>query len=528
MPNQTYTWDDGQNLYANAFTNGTSYFLGWGANTSTKKYDNQQYLIFNTAAVAPDANLYAIWQSCAGACAASQNTNCTPSNLPVGATACACTGSCNPGYEGGTPNTCGQVCTPKKVTVTLDKQGGTGGPDTVYQKYANGWFSDAAATAAITSITTPTLSNHTFDGYWTSANCVGTKHIQVNGTLPTANNIFTDNATLYACWRYTASYDSNGATSGTAPAPITCTRGVVCNITANTLTRTGYNPNGWTDSLGNYYTTFISGTYTGGSLTLYAQWSAQCTEVIVDDQSGSGGAPAPIYLKYENGWHRNGGCTSPITQMDANPSRTGYTFGGYYTQTNGNGVQVAAPSGVLTTTHTLYNSGTPSKRMYANWTLIPYYITYVLNGGANHAGNPSQYNVEQLPITLKDPTRGEAIPPPASGNYSVFKGWCDVDINDSIIDGTCAVSRTIPSNSTGDKRFGAKWECNGYSYNELSADNEPICTPCPSNTAADPAATVITQCHIPPGAIFTDSNNIQFTFGTFSPNECYYNPPTNN
>ena len=51
--------------------------------------------------------------------------------------------------------------------------------------------------------------------------------------------------------------------------------------------------------------------------------------------------------------------------------------------------------------------------LYAKWTPIDYAITYVLNGGTNHAENPAAINYETKKITLKEPTKA---------GHS-FEGW---------------------------------------------------------------------------------------------------------
>ena len=51
--------------------------------------------------------------------------------------------------------------------------------------------------------------------------------------------------------------------------------------------------------------------------------------------------------------------------------------------------------------------------LYAQWELIPYKITYVLNGGTNNKENPNTYNVNMGKIYFEEPTRSGYI----------FDGW---------------------------------------------------------------------------------------------------------
>ncbi len=78
----------------------------------------------------------------------------------------------------------------------------------------------------------------------------------------------------------------------------------------------------------------------------------------------------------------------------------------------------------------------------ADFVPIDYSISYVLNGGINNAGNLTTYNIESSTITLLDP----------SYYGYTFLGWYD---NEEL---TGAAVTTIPTGSTGDKTFYAKWE----------------------------------------------------------------------
>ena len=98
------------------------------------------------------------------------------------------------------------------------------------------------------------------------------------------------------------------------------------------------------------------------------------------------------------------------------PSRDGYEFEGW------------------TPTDNIPAGSTGNKTFTANWSAaIIYDITYVMNGGTNHADNPATYTVEDDLITLEDPTRA---------GYE-FLGWTPSD--------------NIPAGSTGDKTFTAVW-----------------------------------------------------------------------
>ena len=90
-----------------------------------------------------------------------------------------------------------------------------------------------------------------------------------------------------------------------------------------------------------------------------------------------------------------------------------------------------------------------------------YKITYELNGDTvSNAGNPSEYDIEDKTIVLKDPVRR---------GYT-FLGWYEsADFSDGGVD-------KIASGSTGNKYLYAKWEPTEYSveYVFIDEDGEPV------------------------------------------------------
>ena len=108
---------------------------------------------------------------------------------------------CVAGYH-----TSGTTCEPNIYTFILAKDGGTGGTDgPIYMKYGKGWYSNAAATNAITSIVLPTKGSQNCSGY--DATIGGTQVAVINGTgqIVATNKLvnYTDTTTtttLTASW----------------------------------------------------------------------------------------------------------------------------------------------------------------------------------------------------------------------------------------------------------------------------------------------------------------------------------------
>ena len=105
------------------------------------------------------------------------------------------------------------------------------------------------------------------------------------------------------------------------------------------------------------------------------------------------------------------------------PSRLGYTFGGW-----NEAIPDTMPANDL--------------RFTAKWNLDTYTIQYNMDGGTNASGNPTSYNVTQLPITLKTPYKA---------GYT-FLGWYE--------NGTKITS--LVAGKTGNRTLTAKWQANSY------------------------------------------------------------------
>ena len=113
----------------------------------------------------------------------------------------------------------------------------------------------------------------------------------------------------------------------------------------------------------------------------------------------------------------------------ANPTKTGYRFTGW----TYNDKDITSTEGL-----------TGNIIVKANWEIINYDITYVLDGGTNNPSNPSTYNVEDN-VTFEDPT---------NTGYT-FAGWyIDSQFKDKV--------DSIEKGNTGNITLYAKWEANTY------------------------------------------------------------------
>jgi uncharacterized repeat protein (TIGR02543 family) len=126
----------------------------------------------------------------------------------------------------------------------------------------------------------------------------------------------------------------------------------------------------------------------------------------------------------------------PGTEISApaNPTRSGYTFGGWYSDSG------------LTQSYVFNTMPSENTTLYAKWNPVSYDITYNLNNGTNNSNNPATYHIETATIMLGVPTR----------NGYTFVGWYE----NAEFTGSAVTQITL--GSIGNKTFFAKWTINQY------------------------------------------------------------------
>lgn len=127
-------------------------------------------------------------------------------------------------------------------------------------------------------------------------------------------------------------------------------------------------------------------------------------------------------------------------------TRTGYTFDGWNTDSNGNGTGYTDGQSVTNVT----NIPNTTVTLYAQWQTEDYNITYNLDGGSVATSNPATYNIETTTFTLNNPTKD---------GYT-FKGWSGTDLT-----GDENSTVTITLGSTGDRTYTANYTPNTYYIN---------------------------------------------------------------
>ncbi len=338
-------------------------------------------------------------------------------------------------------------------SITLNNQGATSaGTTTIYETYGSKFSLTRGGSAMSTSanaITKPTrsytvtyhyngngqsnttaTSTYTFGGYYTATNGGGVQYIGANGFLASTASTtgFSANGTLYAKWSSVA-------------------------ITLPNPKRTGYTFQGWyTEASGGTLVGKGSVSYTPNStLTLYAHWSANTYPITLNNQSATSAGTTAIYETYGSKFSLTSGGSAMSTSANAitKPTRSytvtyhyngsgqsnttatsTYTFGGYYTATNGGGVQYIGANGFLASTASttgFSSNGT----LYAKWT----------------GGN----------VTL---------PTPTSWDGHTFEGWYTAASGGTLV-GTAGKSYNPTTATT----IYAHWRANNYKVNFYSNKN---------------------------------------------------------
>ncbi|NPV02572.1 MAG: hypothetical protein HPY53_14450, partial [Brevinematales bacterium] len=229
----------------------------------------------------------------------------------------------------------------------------------------------------------PTMTGYTFGGWYTATNGGGTEF--------TATTTVASNITVYAKWNsysYTVTYNSDGGnivTPQTVTSPAT-TVGVLPTVP----TKTGYIFGGWYTALNGDGTEFTAATTVETNITVYAKWNSYSYTVTYNSDGGNIVTPQTV--------------TSPATTvgvLPTVPTKTGYSFGGWYTALNGGGTEFTAATTVET-----------NITVYAKWNFI-YFVFYDSDGGSA---------VSPQTVTFPATTVGTLPAAPTNTGYN-FGGW---------------------------------------------------------------------------------------------------------
>jgi len=342
--------------------------------------------------------------------------------------------------------------------LTLNDNSGSGGDGVLYYKIDGGgfyahWLCDSEG-PQITHVTKPTRANYAFAGYHNGTTTPGTQYIDEAGDFTSALSSLSLTAakTIYARWvaPFKITISANRGTGGTAafyfdsiggkfyaeqnmaeeitaivPHTRECFAFAGCYSSNNTTSTLRVLPSGeivaadWTPT---------------AAVTIYAQWTRVSWKITLNKQSGTGGTSALYYRIDGGGLYVDDLCDTAATGVTP-PTRSGYTFSGFYSATSG-GTQYTDADGAFLAAFTSLTP-TAAVTIYARWTANTYTLTFNYNGGTHGAETKTVTfgaAVGTLPTTTRTP--------------DVFNGW--------YVDGTKITADTV-WNIAEDKMVEARW-----------------------------------------------------------------------
>jgi uncharacterized repeat protein (TIGR02543 family) len=210
--------------------------------------------------------------------------------------------------------------------------------------------------AVINNIGVPERPGYTFIGWNTAADGSGTA--PAGGASTEKASV---NTTLYAQWAinsYSVTFDPQGG-SKTSPVIFTIEKSATIPSESS---RPGFTFVGWNttaDGSGMNYSSSQTDLDFSGDTTLFAQWKANSIVVSFDTQGGSTVSPGTFV-------------TGSTLALPFAPTRSGFTFAGWFTSASGGTLLVDGYTPTETSALTVY----------AQWTENTYTVTYNLNGGS--------------------------------------------------------------------------------------------------------------------------------------------------
>lgn len=234
---------------------------------------------------------------------------------------------------------------------------------------------------------------YTFAGWATTANQESGSDVNALPTVAGDTDYFAAFSKEYIDHTITYALGDHPADGETAPAPKTDAHvGVVYNLPAAPNAADGYTFTGWSDGE-NIYAAGASYTPTGDK-TLTAQYSENHYTVHYDLNAAdaTGTVPADKNLAYTEAY---------TVEAGTGLARNGYTFAGWNTAADGSGTTYSVGDSVSK----LAAADGATVTLYAKWSTAAYTIEYNYDGATTTPANTTEYDVEDLPITLTRPEK---------------------------------------------------------------------------------------------------------------------------
>ncbi|MBP5582348.1 MAG: InlB B-repeat-containing protein, partial [Bacteroidales bacterium] len=273
--------------------------------------------------------------------------------------------------------------------------------------------------------TNVTKTGYTFAGWYTNDSYSGDAVSAVSTTD------FGDK-TYYAKWNvnsYDITLDTDGGTINSGNIT-SYTYGVGATLPTD-ITKTGYSFAGWYDDSSDELVLSILSTETGDR-SFSAQWTKVPYVITLNANEGTISGNDKINYNYGDE------VTLPV------PTREGYTFAGWYNNSNLVGTEFTK----------VESTETGNKEFWAKWDVNNYTVSLDVKGGEINSGNVASYTYNVLTILPQDVTK--------VGH--TFEGWFDSE-NQKVTQ--------ISKGTIGDVTFTAKWTAKTYNVT-LQTNNGTI------------------------------------------------------
>jgi len=286
--------------------------------------------------------------------------------------------------------------------------------------------------AAIGTLPTPSKTNYTFVSWNTAADGSGTDY-----NSSTVYSVSGD-TTLYATWSadsYIINFDAQGGTVSSS------SQFVVYGAAVGTLptpSKTNYTFVSWNTAADGSGTDYNSSTVysVSGNLDLYAEWVGNTYSLAFSAQGGANSDNQSVVYN------------SAVGALPT-PTRSNYTFSGWYTEPNGDGIQYTAA--------TVYGNSS-NIVLYAKWTANSYVLSFDAQGGEVSPSTKSVYYNSAV----------GTLPTPSKTNYT-FVSW-NTAADGSGTDYNSSTVYTVSGNAT----VYAQYNINQYTLNYSAGSNGSI------------------------------------------------------
>lgn len=312
-----------------------------------------------------------------------------------------------------------------RFTVRFDSCGGTPVPDVLVPLFST--MSEPIA---------PTKTGYNFAG-WYNASDIRWNFLQ---------DQVTKSMTLYAKWFEKYYYVSFNTMGGNEIPDISVLFNKAIGTTASNPIRTGYTFLGWYREASCIHRWILASDLVTGPMTLYAKWRINTYTVSFNSSGGS--AVSSISAIYNT-----------TIAEPAPPTRTGYTFSGWYKE-----------SGFITPWVFSTEVITSNITLYAKWMINSYTVSFDTQGGSAVASKTANHNA--LVSVPSSPTR--------SG--FVFGGWYK--------EAACVNIWNFSSDRvTADIMLFAKWNVTVF-FNSQGGSSVASVTVSPNATLAEPSPPI--------------------------------------